>query len=263
MGERKKTNSTKKSRTAGFFFGIDQKFLGNISDDTKLELLQKAMFLHDENGKETYLFRPKIESDDLTNVPMKFFADRNISLDEEYILSRNRCKETLERTEKIIFGDTTGIQDQMLYINRGCYIYNMINSLMEKMDASSPLHKMPFFYEISAILEAMFQAYGITEHSSETMRSDLAVRMDTAWISELADLIKEHCNIIKTDYDKKIEKSKAKGCSKEPDKDMDQSFNNFSKDMQSQIKDAEFEYGEMKRDIPIGETVSCITVFGK
>ena len=40
------------------FFGVNREFLGEISDEMKNELIDKAMFRYDENGKEYYRFRP-------------------------------------------------------------------------------------------------------------------------------------------------------------------------------------------------------------
>ena len=40
------------------FFGIDKEYFGEISEEKKQYLLEKAMFRYDENGKETYRFKP-------------------------------------------------------------------------------------------------------------------------------------------------------------------------------------------------------------
>lgn len=252
----KKTIPQKRAEQLAAYFGIDQTFLGDILDDTKQELLQKTMFLHDETGKETYLFRPKDGTKDLRDVTIKFFNDRTISLDEEYILSRNRCKETIAQTELLISGHTpkAAIQDQMLYMHRGCYIYDMVNSLMENMYHLAPLHKMPFFFEIASILDAMLLAYNVKGNASGTADNDLSPYMDNKWITELASLIKDHWDPIKTDCDRIAEKK--------PDiknRELPEDHKTLS-DPQKQIKEAEARYLEMIKEIPSKEDIPCASI---
>lgn len=40
------------------FFGIDQRYFGEISEEEKITLLEKAMFRYDHNGRESYRYKP-------------------------------------------------------------------------------------------------------------------------------------------------------------------------------------------------------------
>lgn len=40
------------------FFGIDKAYLGEISEEEKKYLIEKAMFRYKDNGKETYRYKP-------------------------------------------------------------------------------------------------------------------------------------------------------------------------------------------------------------
>ena len=153
------------------FFGVNREFLGEISDEMKNELIDKAMFRYDENGKEYYRFRPQEGVTSLDQTRVSFFFDNSQkSLDEEYILARHKKQEMLEAIKNIIkWTENAGsISAQIVCINRGCYVYGMINEMMEEMKKKDAHLKMPFFYELVDVWKAMLVAYGIIDvHKSQ------------------------------------------------------------------------------------------------
>ena len=64
-------------------------------------------------------------------------GEREKSLDEEYALAQRKKEEVLKKAEElIIWTDNAGsILSQIACINRGCDVYSMINSMLEKMRA--------------------------------------------------------------------------------------------------------------------------------
>lgn len=179
------------------FFGVNRKFLGEISDEMKNTLINKAMFRYDENGKEYYRFKPQEGVTSLDQTRVSFFFDNSQkSLDEEYILAKHKKQELLEVIKNIIeWTENAGsISAQIVCINRGCYVYGMINEMMEEMKKKDVHLKMPFFYELVDVWKAMLVAYGIMdkEEISDFDRKNVYCGEDGEWILELSEQIKAH-----------------------------------------------------------------------
>lgn len=179
------------------FFGVNRKFLGEISDEMKNTLINKAMFRYDENGKEYYRFKPQEGVTSLDQTRVSFFFDNSQkSLDEEYILAKHKKQEMLEVIKNIIeWTENAGsISAQIVCINRGCYVYGMINEMMEEMKKKDVHLKMPFFYELVDVWKAMLVAYGIMdkEEISDFDRRNVYCGEDGEWILELSEQIKAH-----------------------------------------------------------------------
>ena len=179
------------------FFGVNRKFLGEISDEMKNTLINKAMFRYDENGKEYYRFKPQEGVTSLDQTRVSFFFDNSQkSLDEEYILAKHKKQELLEVIKNIIeWTENAGsISAQIVCINRGCYVYGMINEMMEEMKKKDVHLKMPFFYELVDVWKAMLVAYGIMdkEEISDFDRRNVYCGEDVEWILELSEQIKAH-----------------------------------------------------------------------
>lgn len=179
------------------FFGVKREFLGEISDEMKNELIDKAMFRYDENGKEYYRFKPQEGVTSLDQTRVSFFFDNSQkSLDEEYVLARHKKQELLGEIKNIIeWTENVGsISAQIVCINRGCYVYGMINEMMEEMQKKDSHLKMPFFYELIDVWKAMLVAYGIIdkEEISEFDRRKVYCSEDGEWILELSEQIKAH-----------------------------------------------------------------------
>lgn len=179
------------------FFGVNRKFLGEISDEMKNTLINKAMFRYDENGKEYYRFKSQKGVTSLDQTRVSFFFDNSQkSLDEEYILAKHKKQEMLEVIKNIIeWTENAGsISAQIVCINRGCYVYGMINEMMEEMKKKDVHLKMPFFYELVDVWKAMLVAYGIMdkEEISDFDRRNVYCGEDGEWILELSEQIKAH-----------------------------------------------------------------------
>ena len=178
------------------FFGIDKVYLGEISEDEKRCLIEKAMFRYNDNGKETYRYKRRDGRTDPGHVPMCFMEDRGMNLDEEYVLARRKKQETLRKIDDLIkwTDNTDSIESQTMCINRGCRVYGMINALMEEMRGMKSYIRMPFYYELVDVWKAMLMAYGLMEKDERSFldRSDYYCGEDGEWIIQLCDYIKAH-----------------------------------------------------------------------
>lgn len=181
------------------FFGIDKAYFGEISEKEKKYLLEKAMFRYNDNGKESYRYKPKDDE------VIYFAEDTELSLDEKYLLAQKQKKETIEKIEDIIkwknhAGD---IQSQITAIHRGCTVYNMVTELMETMRNQKVILKIPFFFEIDNILKAMLLAYGLMEEKQLSSPDEAAhiSGEDTNWILQLSEQIREHWDASQNFYE--------------------------------------------------------------
>lgn len=178
------------------FFGIDKEYFGEISEEKQKYLLEKAMFRYDDNGKETYRFKPQQNLTSLVGVPICFMGEMEMSLDEQFVCAQRKKQETLEKIDDIIkWTDNAGsIQSQSVCINRGCTVYGMINEMMEKMRGMKSYLKMPFYYEMLNVWKAMMMAYGLmdTEDVSFLDKSSYYCGEDGEWIYQMYELIKSH-----------------------------------------------------------------------
>lgn len=87
----KKEIPQKRQEQLSQFFGIDIKFFGNITEQEKQELLEKAMFRYEVNGKETYRFSPS-KDNDKPYVEVCFLEDHEVSYDEMYVQAQKKEK---------------------------------------------------------------------------------------------------------------------------------------------------------------------------
>lgn len=185
------------------FFGIDKEYFGEITEKEKQYLLEKAMFRYEEDGRETYRYKPKEGKDAFKRI--FFLNDDEVSLDERFVEAQKKKKKVLEDIEDIIkWSDNAGsIQSQIGCINRGCQVYGMITSLMQEMRDTDVHFRMPFFYELNNVWKAMLVAYDLLDESEIGIKEDIydvSCPDDGTWIFELAKQIKEHWENTKSLY---------------------------------------------------------------
>ena len=197
--ERKEIPPRRKKELSDFF-GVDKEFFGEISEAEKNALLEKALFRYDENGKETYRYKPNETSDFLQ---VCFFPDNEESFDEQYVQAQNERKKLLSKISDIVnWTDTAGsIQSQIACIQRGCTVYGITTQLMEKMKGQATFLKMPFFYELLSVWEAMLLAHDLLDESDVTYldrTQEYYCATDGEWTIKLAAEMREHW---KQEYD--------------------------------------------------------------
>lgn len=261
----KKDIPQKRQEQLSQFFGIDAKFFGSITEQEKQELLEKAMFRYEVNGKETYRFSPNKDTDK-PYVEVCFLEDRETSFDEMYVQAQKKRKDTLEAVEDIInWTDNAGsIQSQICCINRGCQVYDLITDMMQKMREQPSNVKMHFFFEMVAIWNAMAVAYGIKDeeelianiykYKSEEMENP-------EWIRELAKIFKDHWT---ERYDAEMERhSKVLQDLKAKRQEKEKTNTNTEKNLslEERVAQVEKEYKKERRNNP--ETKEIVYVLKK
>lgn len=246
------------------FFGIDKEYFGEISENVKELLLEKAMFLYNDNGKESYRYKPKDGLTNLKGVRICFMGDTKNSLDEEYVLAQRKKQEILEKIDDIIkWTDNAGsIQSQIVCINRGCAVYSMINEMMKETRGMKAYIKMPFFYELINVLKAMLMAYGLIDKNdiSYLDKSGYYCGEDGEWILELSEQIKSHWDKELSIHEKNHEDIMNKRKEKQ---ESAQSEEPETKTIKEQIADAEKQNREFVKEHPEISDKFCLTIFGK
>ena len=239
------------------FFGIDASYFGEISEKEKQILFDKAMFRYDENGKQTYRYKLREGVSDLKNERIYFLGTTEISLDEEYIQARQKKEQTLKRIDTLIKWENHGsMLSEISSINRGCGIYDKLSELLEEMSRNESLLKMPFFYEIEGILEAM-------QMEAEQLQSRCDVKedpyeKDVEWVLYLAEKIKEHWDAKKFAVEKHNEKmwKNLAEYRKREKKELENTKKEI-KSIEQQIEEAEARHQEFKKAHPEHFLASC------
>ncbi len=247
MGNRKKSIPPQRLEQLSEYFGIEKEYLGNLSESDKQHLLEKAMFRYFDGEKETYLYRLKSDAQ-TPSTTICFPGDRENSLDERYIHTQRKMKQVLEKSSEIIrYYDKGGtIQGQISCINRGCRIYDTINTIMDEMPKQKVQNRMLYFHEIDSILLALSLAFGLT--SEEEILNDTfcstneSLYDNNEWIFSLSKIFKEHWDNKLSTIDAYVKTHKSNSANSKPAQ--------VSLDINEKIKQAEDENREFWREHP-------------
>lgn len=192
----KKPIPAQRKKQLSIYFGIDEDYFGEISEDKKKDLLEKAMFRYVDNGKESYRYKPH-NKDSLQGECICFPGDSTDTLDEKFVAAQKRKQTTLEKADEIIrYYDKGGdITSQITNYNRGCNIYDSINILMDGMQQQSIINRMMYYQEIYSVIEALLLAHGY-KNKQEIEEEYLPMKNtsydETRYIFSLANIITEH-----------------------------------------------------------------------
>lgn len=115
-----KTISQKRLRQLSEYFGVDEKFFLDISEDDKEFIVSKALYRRQDNEKEVYCFVKQGEmADDFKYRPFSY-PDFEESLDEHMIRAKRKKKDTIEGIQEAMgyFGKPNKIIEEISAINR-------------------------------------------------------------------------------------------------------------------------------------------------
>lgn len=186
----------KRRKQLSDYFGVDERYFGELLAEDKEELLDKAMFCYEVNGREKFLYRRDFDMPGLERDKIYFLEERMRSLDEENIMACRRSNALLKRIASNLDGtaETVGTLDKSMVINRGCDIYEMANVLYEATQRQERYLKVAYRYELVNVLNAMLVAYGLIEIEDlyKSEKNDDFYGVDVEWIIQLADLAKRH-----------------------------------------------------------------------
>ncbi|MCC8046576.1 MAG: helix-turn-helix transcriptional regulator [Clostridiales bacterium] len=178
------------------YFGIGKEYFGEISEEQKQVLLEKAMFRYFKDEKEYYTYKPCLEGD-RNRMIVCFPEEREISLDEEYVQVEKQLKSTLEKASDIIRDHDRGrgIMDKVGAIRRGCKLYDAFNQIMDEKSKQEPGNRVMYYDEIKSIVQAILLAQNLmsVEELPEE-HPELEYLGKREWTISLAKLFSEHWN---------------------------------------------------------------------
>lgn len=186
------------------YFGIDEKYFGEIEEHQKDEILQTTMYRWYKQNEEYFLFRPCKESRERENgrsYTVRF--ERTESLSNEWKEKKRLQKEMVHQINEQISGSPKyNLQDQILAVNRGNKYYRYCVENYEAIFEKSPTQKMCYYFRVLEVMKALGIALGIEEDPEQTEfpdpvpdvfpPEDYTYRIDQEFVRECAELIQNH-----------------------------------------------------------------------
>ncbi len=197
----RKEISPKRLRQLSEFFGIDECFFGEITEEQIQQLNEKAMFLFKYHDKDIFKYKPDEDVKDINRVSVYFKGNNETSLSEEYNKLKKQQEETVERIDMFIGKKLGHMESEMMRMANYTKIYSDFAGLIESIDEQKSHLKVPYRFEIIDVLDAVRLAFGLLDE--ETVRkyhkSQYFVGRDNDHIFKLAEIIRKHWMPIK-DY---------------------------------------------------------------
>lgn len=199
------------------FFGINEKWFGELAE-TELDILNKMlMYRHRDGNKEYYSFVPV--SDEIGIECGKMDS----MLDDKYSCTVKKEKSLMIRVEDYLrypCNDQSYIFDKITTSERAMTEISIYLSLMDTLQgigSEGSYLKVPFRYEIKAILYAMMVASGqysvdeIKNTYGDDFEQNQAIGIDEGYFRELVELTSRHWNCMKARETEKRERHR-KSC---------------------------------------------------
>lgn len=119
--------------------------------------------------------------------------DELVVNDEELKAQRNKAEAVLKKTQEIIMGDEdTSNVNRLVYLEKSTLFYDMANQVFEKRKNLPAREKIPYFYEITSVMEAMMIALNVASAEDICYDTSEVQFYDVEWIKHLACKIKTH-----------------------------------------------------------------------
>lgn len=198
----KKDIPKQRKKDLATYFGIDEKYIGQISEEDKEVLLDKAMFRLDIDGKEKYTYKPDPLKPD---APICFLGEMSETLDESFNKAKQRKKELIDEIDSLIDGGKAScLVEHIGEINRGCKTFEIMTTLLKQVPLQGRFMQVPFRLEMQNVFDAMLIAYAGKDKDElrEYLKQDgINEYQDYEFIMQLADIISIHWNQKKEMYD--------------------------------------------------------------
>ncbi len=184
------------------YFGLEEKFFLEITEEEKAYVLSKGMYLRQDSEKEKYCY---IKQGDM-KVDFKwapyYYPDDEISLDNRMILAKKKKQDTLENVDATIryFNDNQTIMNQIMAINRGCLIFDLVNKYMGKMPNEEAGNKMVYYYIIRNTMLALSLANDLI---SETEVEKFFEGSKHEFLYDEREWVKQQAKMYRERYDAK------------------------------------------------------------
>ena len=132
--------SQKRLNQLSKYFGVDEKYFLDISEDDKEFIVSKALYRRQDNEKEIYCFVKQGEMEDDFKYRPFSYPNFEESLDEQMIRAKKKNKDTIEGIQEAMryFGKPDKIIEEISAINRGCKVYDALTKYLRQMPKEAP-----------------------------------------------------------------------------------------------------------------------------
>ena len=178
------------------YFGVDEKYFMEISDDDKEFIISKGLYRRQDSEKECYSFIKLGEIEENYKYRPFSYPDFEKSLDAQLIQAKKKKKDTFDSIERVMvyFGKPDKIIEEIMAINRGCKVYDTLTTYMNQMPNEAPGMSMIFYNMVRNVLFALLIPQGLM--TKEELEKELQYEKgmplydDTSWIFEQAEIFK-------------------------------------------------------------------------
>lgn len=176
------------------YFGVDEKYFLNISEEDKEYIVSKALYRRQDNEKEVYCFIKQGEMKDDFKYRSFSYPNFEESLDEQMIHAKK--KETMEGIleEMGYFGKPDKIVEDVSAINRGCKVYDALTKYLRQMPNEKPGTTILYYNMARNVLFSLLIANGLMskEELEKEFEHNIGSKLydDIEWIYEQADIFK-------------------------------------------------------------------------
>ncbi|MCR4651890.1 MAG: helix-turn-helix domain-containing protein [Lachnospiraceae bacterium] len=176
------------------FFGIEKEYLGEITEEAKQQILEKAMYRYKDGDREYYKYKPHC-CDTLENEVVCFLGNNDRTLDDYYAEALKNKKAIIDEARNLISYQEGGSKESdIISINRGVNIYGAVNAYLREMPDQKVSVRMPYWQELDNILNALLIAHDQAD-KEEIADKYQVLSMDPTnddyeWTLELAEILR-------------------------------------------------------------------------
>lgn len=234
----KKEIPYKRKRQLSQFFGIEEEFFGEITEEEKQVLLDKAMFTYKRGIENAYRYIPEDENERQT---VHFIKERQFTIDEELAISAQDNKELIERIRKNMSCAANGsIMDELTASYRTRYVFSDFIDAYEYCFSKNPIEKMPCWQVMALVSEAVREAF-TGQKRKDKFDGDYRKEKDADFVEEVSDIIKKKIESELTNIWQVQQKHTNKKVS------TDNKIVKEEKTFNDKVADAEKQYQEFKK----------------
>ena len=178
------------------YFGVDEKYFLNISEEDKEYIVSKALYRRQDNEKEVYCFIKQGEMKDDFKYRSFSYPNFEESLDEQMIHAKKKKKETMEGILEAMgyFGKPDKIVEDVSAIDRGCKVYDALTKYLRQMPNEKPGTTILYYNMARNVLFSLLIANGLMskEELQKEFEHNIGSKLydDIEWIYEQADIFK-------------------------------------------------------------------------
>lgn len=179
------------------YFGVDEKYFLDISEDDKELIVSKALYRRQDNEKEIYCFVKQGDmAEDFKYRPFSY-PDFEGSLDEQMVRAKKKEKDAIEGIQEAMryFDKPDKIIEVVSAINRGCKVYDALTKYLRQMPNEGPGTTILYYNMARNVLFSLLIANELMseEELEKEFEHNIGSELydDMEWIYEQADVFKK------------------------------------------------------------------------